>query len=143
MALTKIHLSSGRSVELSDVRLSSTYGGFLEGYPFRRFNDLKLERTLRDAREAAPSTPAHLVDPVRHLPGGTPGAFGPVEVLPAVTCVGRFTSRPVGPGRDAVSYYSALTLVWFQDTPVLPTEEDTGTALRDLRWEDLAEDFEF
>ncbi len=142
MALTKIHLSSGRSIELSDVRLSSTYGGFLEGYPSRRFNDLKLDRTLRNAREAAPSTPAHLVDPVRHLPDNTPGSFGPVEVLPAVTCVGRFISPPVDPARDAVSYYSALTLVWFQDTPVLPSEEDADTALRDLRWEDLAEDFE-
>ncbi|MFD8693256.1 hypothetical protein [Kitasatospora purpeofusca] len=142
MALTKIHLSSGRSIELADVRLSSTYGGFLEGYPVRRINDLKLERALRNAREAAPSVPVHLVDPVRHLPDDTPGAFGPVEVLPAVTCVGRFTSRPVDPGRDAVSYYSALTVVWFQDAPVLPTEEDGGTALGDLRWEDLAEDFE-
>lgn len=142
MALTKIHLSSGRSIELSDVRLSSTYGGFLEGYPSRRINDLKVERTLRNAREAVPSVPTHLVDPVRHLPDDTPGAFGPVEVLLTVTCVGRFTSRPVGPDRDAVSYYSALTLVWFQDTPVLPSEEDTDTALRDLRWEELAEDFE-
>ncbi|WP_405008068.1 hypothetical protein OHV13_31885 [Kitasatospora purpeofusca] len=142
MALTKIHLSSGRSIELSTVRLSSTYGGLLEGYPFRRINDRKLERALADARDAAPLVPAHLVTPVRDLPDVPAGPFGPVEVLPAVTCVGRFTSRPVDPDRDAVSYYSALTLVWFQDTPVLPTEEDTDTALRDLRWEDLAEDFE-
>ncbi|MFJ8431081.1 hypothetical protein ACIQ9P_07245 [Kitasatospora sp. NPDC094019] len=142
MALTRVLLSSGRSIELSTVRLSSTYGGLLEGYPFRRFNDRKLERALADARDAAPSSPVRLVAPVRELPDVPPGAFGPVETLPAVTCVGRFTSGPVGADRDAVSYYSALTLVWFQATPVLPSGEDGDAALRDLPWERLAEDFE-
>ncbi|MEV0194681.1 hypothetical protein AB0I39_39945 [Kitasatospora purpeofusca] len=59
-----------------------------------------------------------------------------------MTCVGRFTSRPFGPGRDAVPYCSALTFVRFQDTGVLPSGEDADTALRDLRREGLAEDFE-
>lgn len=33
MSLTSIVLSSGRSIDLSDLRLSSTYGGMLEGCP--------------------------------------------------------------------------------------------------------------
>ncbi|MEV0194682.1 hypothetical protein AB0I39_39950 [Kitasatospora purpeofusca] len=57
MALTRIRLSSGSSIELSDVRLSWTYGGFLEGYPFRRIIDLELECTLGTPGRPPPRDP--------------------------------------------------------------------------------------
>ncbi len=142
MALAHIVLTSGRSIELSDVRLSSTYGGMLEGYPFRRWNDLKLERLLRSVEKDRLSIPVHLVAPVRELPDLPAGGFGPVEMLPAVTCVGSFTSQPIDPERESVLHYSALTVVWFQATPDIPSGEDADHGLRSLCWDDAARDFE-
>ncbi|MEU8514601.1 hypothetical protein AB0C76_23840 [Kitasatospora sp. NPDC048722] len=141
MTLARLSLASGRSIELSDVRLSSTYGGMLEGYPFRRLNDLKVQRLLKRAADEWPSVPVHLIEPVRELPDLPAGGFGAVELLPAVTCVGSFSSRPVDPGLSSVSYYSVLTVVWFQATPGVPSD-DAGSGLRGLPWDSIAKDFE-
>ncbi|WP_326581587.1 hypothetical protein OIE69_40410 [Actinacidiphila glaucinigra] len=40
MSLSHVLLSSGRSIELTELRMSSTYGGMLEGYPCKRINDI-------------------------------------------------------------------------------------------------------
>jgi hypothetical protein len=117
MALAHIVLSSGCSIELSEIRMSSTYGGMLEGYPFQRWNDLTLEHLVKGAEKARPSVPVHLVEPARELPDLPAGGFGPVELLPAVTCVGWFTSHPTDPERDSVLHHSALTVLWFQEAP--------------------------
>jgi hypothetical protein len=122
--------------------MSSTYGGMLEGYPFRRWNDLKLDSLLRRVGDERPSVPVHLVPPVRELPDVPAGAFGPVELLPAVTCVGSFTSHPTDPERESALHYSALTVVWFQDAPAVPSGEDDDHGLRAVCWNDLARDFE-
>ncbi|MFF3327830.1 hypothetical protein [Streptomyces sp. NPDC002889] len=142
MALAHIVLSSGRLIKLSEVRLSSTYGGMLEGYPSQRWNDLKLENLLRNAEKASPSAPVHLLAPVREYPDLPAGGFGPVELLPAVTCVGSFTSQPIDPERDSGLHHSALTVVWFQETPGIPSGEDADHALRSIFWDNLARDSE-
>ncbi|MCX4761753.1 hypothetical protein OG562_12360 [Streptomyces sp. NBC_01275] len=142
MALAHIVLASGRSIELMAVQLSSTHGGMLEGYPFRRWNDLQVERLLRSVEKDHASRPVHLVPPVRELPDVPAGGFGPVELLPAVTCVGSFTSYPVDPDLDTVLHHSALTVIWFQATPDIPSGEDADHGLRNVRWDDTARDFE-
>jgi hypothetical protein len=142
MTLTRINLASGRTIELAELRMSSTYGGLLEGYPFKRMNDLKLSNLATRAANAFPARPLHLVPPAREYPVQTAGAFGPVELLPAVTCIGSFTSAALSPEHDAVLYYSALTVVWFQDTPAVPTGDYAEDALRSIPWDETAEDFE-
>ncbi|ONM45954.1 hypothetical protein [Nocardia donostiensis] len=142
MALAQVALTSGRSIELSDLRLSSTYGAMSEGYPFPRWNDRKLEGVLESARAERPSFPVHMVPPVREWPDVAPGSFGPVELLPAVTCVGFFFSQPVDAGKNSVLYHSALTVVWLQATPDIPSGEDADPGLRDLCWDEIAGDFE-
>ncbi|MDT0547756.1 hypothetical protein [Streptomyces lonegramiae] len=142
MSLSCIVLSSARSIELSELRLSSTYGGMLEGYPCKPVNDLKVSSLLRAAERAFPTTPVHLVPPAREYPDQTAGAFGPVEVLPSVACIGTFRSTAIAPGHDRVLYRSALTVVWFQPTPDVPTGDAADLALRDIRWEELAQDYE-
>ncbi|MEU5429591.1 hypothetical protein AB0H73_28920 [Streptomyces olivoreticuli] len=82
----------------------------------------------------------HLVDSQREYPDLTAGPFGPVELLPAVTCIGAFASTPIDPARNPVLYRSALTVIWFQAAPGVPAEADT--ALRDITWEDTAQDVE-
>jgi hypothetical protein len=142
MALAHVVLSSGRSIELAEIRMSSTYGGMLEGYPFRRWNDLKLEHLVKDAAKARPSLPVHMVEPLRELPALPAGGFGPVELLPAVTCVGSFSSNPIDPDRDSVLHHSALTLLWFQEDAVVPSGESATPGLRGICWDEIAKDLE-
>ncbi|MEV1053912.1 hypothetical protein [Streptomyces sp. NPDC049887] len=106
MSLSRMVLRSGRPIELSEVRLSSTYGGMPEGHPCKPVNDLKVSGLLRTAERAFPTTPVHLVQPSREYPDRTAGAFGPVEVLPSVACIGAFRSTAVDPDRDPVLYRS-------------------------------------
>lgn len=142
MSLSRIVLPSGRSIELSELRLSSTYGGLLEGYPCKPVNEMKVRGLLRTAERAFPATPVHLVPPSREYPDQTERAFGPVEVLPSVACIGAFRSTAVAPDVDPVLYRSALTVVWFQPTPDVPSGDGADLVLRDIRWEELARDYE-
>ncbi|GAA3010667.1 hypothetical protein GCM10020229_22870 [Kitasatospora albolonga] len=140
MALTQLLLASGRTVELRSVTLSSTYGDFLEGYPCGPVNDMKLAGLRRQA--VAGGRPGHLVEPPRELTGDPGSAFGPVELLPAVVCVGRFTSEPVDPELPRYLHESELTVIWLQPTPDLPSGTVAVDGLLDLPWDELARDEE-
>ncbi|MEV3973087.1 hypothetical protein AB0K68_33970 [Streptomyces sp. NPDC050698] len=142
MPLSHVVLSSGRSIELTQLRMSSTYGGMLEGYPCKRLNDMKVTGLRREAERVFSRLPVHLVAPVREYPDDTAGPFGPVETLPSVTCIGVFSSTTVDPELDPVLHHSALAVVWFQSTPDVPSGEDADPALREIRWEELAQDYE-
>ncbi|MFE9020164.1 hypothetical protein ACFYNL_16600 [Streptomyces sp. NPDC007808] len=142
MSLTRIVLTSGRSLDLSELRLSSTYGGMLEGYPCKPVNDMTIKSLVHAAERAHPTTPVHLVPPPREYPDQYAGAFGPVEVLPAVACVGAFRSTALEPDHDPVLYRSALTIIWFQPTAHVPSGCDAEEALREVAWEELARDYE-
>ncbi|WP_461082900.1 hypothetical protein [Streptomyces deserti] len=142
MSLSRVVLASGRSIDLCDLRLTSTYGGMLEGYPCKPLNDMKINSLLRTAERAFPAGPVHLVPPAREYPDQYAGAFGPVEVLPAVACVGTFHSTALDPAHDPVLYRSRLTVIWFQPTPHVPSGCDAEPALRDIDWAGLARDDE-
>ncbi|MGW8955734.1 hypothetical protein [Streptomyces sp. NPDC055709] len=142
MSLSHIALLSGRSIELTDLRMFTTYGGMLEGYPCKPINDMTVRGLQWQAERTFPSTPVYLVPPSREYPDQTADAFGPVEVLPSVACLGAFRSTAVAPELDPVLHRSALTVVWFQAGLDVPSGEDTDLALRSIRWEELAEDYE-
>ncbi|MFI6285585.1 hypothetical protein ACIBCM_12640 [Streptomyces sp. NPDC051018] len=137
--LTEINLSSGRSIELSDLHLSTTYGGVLEGYPYKEFNDRKLTRLIESTEKRRPHHAVHLITPPRELPDTSAGRRGPVELLPAVTCVGLFTSGPIDPACDL----SMLTVIWFQPTAEVPTTSTADPGLLTLDWEALAKDGDY
>ncbi|WP_405650700.1 hypothetical protein [Streptomyces sp. RK9] len=142
MSLSHIPLSSGRSIELTELRMASTYGGMLEGYPCKPINDMKVSGLQRQAERAFPATPVHLLPPSREYPDQTAGGFGPVEVLPSVACIGAFRSAAVAPELDPVLHRSALTVIWFQTGLDVPSGEDADLVLRGIRWEGLAQDYE-
>ncbi|MFJ7075168.1 hypothetical protein [Streptomyces sp. NPDC098781] len=142
MSLTRVVLTSGRSIDLSELHLSSTYGGMLEGYPCKVVNDMRISGLVRAAEGDRPSTPVHLIPPPREYPDQYSGAFGPVEVLPRVACVGAFRSEAIDPDRDPVLHRSALTIIWFQPTTSVPAGCDAEDALREVDWEGLARDYE-
>ncbi|MEU3947275.1 hypothetical protein [Streptomyces sp. NPDC029526] len=140
MSLARVALTSGRTVELSELHLSSTYGGVLEGYPCKPLNDMRIERLVRSAAQSFPGAPVHLITPPRDRPDQYAGAFGPVEVLPAVSCVGAFSSEAIAP--DRVLHRSRLTVVWFQPTSLVPSGCEAESGLREMAWEQLAQDEE-
>ncbi|MGW4835951.1 hypothetical protein [Streptomyces globisporus] len=142
MSLSHVVLASGRSVELTEIRMESTYAGFLEGYPCKRINVMKTRGLRHRAEQDFPALPFHLVPPVLTYPDETGGAFGPVEVLPSVLCIGVFRSTVVDAGLDAVMHRSALVVAWFQATPVVPSGEDAVPGLRGIDWDALALDRE-
>jgi hypothetical protein len=142
MSLTRVVLSSGRSVDLAELRLSSTYGGMPAGYPCKPVNDMVIKNLLSTADRTFSTTPVHLVPPPREYPDQYAGAFGPVEVLPSVACVGSFRSTALDPSHDPVLYRSALTVIWFQPTTEVPCECDAEGSLREVDWEGLARDYE-
>ncbi|MEV7391634.1 hypothetical protein [Streptomyces sp. NPDC091215] len=142
MPLSHVFLSSGRSIELTELRMSSTYGEMLEGYPCKRINDMKVSGRRREAERVFSAVPVHLVPPSREYPEASAGPFGPVEVLPSVTCIGLFRSTAVAPELDPVLHRSALAVVWYQSVPDVPSGEDADPALRGIRWEELAQDHE-
>lgn len=133
MPLTWITLASGLAIELLDLRLSQTYGGLLEGTPFKEYNDRKLTRLVEKHQKFGAVL---LVDPERELPERRPGSMGPVELLPAVTCVGSFRAEPVDPSYDL----SALTVIWFQATASLPAGDQIDPGLRAIDWDASAKD---
>lgn len=122
--------------------MSSTYAGMLEGYPCKPINDMKVRSLQRQAERAFPSAPVHLVPPTHEYPNQTAGTFGPVEVLPSVACIGAFRSTAVAPELDPVLHRSALTVIWFQTGLDVPSGRDADLALRSIRWEELAQDYE-
>ncbi|TQJ75083.1 hypothetical protein FBY22_8116 [Streptomyces sp. SLBN-31] len=142
MSLTRVILASGHSVDLTELRMSSTYGGLLEGYPCKPVNDIRIKGLLHTAERAFPNGPMHFVTPPREYPDQYAGAFGPVEILPPVACVGYFRSGPLDPAHDPVLYRSGLTVVWFQPTTQVPYECEAATELRELDWAGLARDYE-
>ncbi|MFJ8162161.1 hypothetical protein ACIRBY_14680 [Streptomyces sp. NPDC096136] len=137
MSLSQILLPSGRSLRLTELRMYSTYGGLIEGYPCARINDLKVAWLQRQAEQASSAGPVHLVPPSRAYPDEPAGPFGPVEVLPSVACVGVFSSAALDPAMDA----SVLVVAWFQSVPEVPSGEDADPGLRGLHWEELAQDY--
>ncbi|MFC8348864.1 hypothetical protein [Streptomyces sp. NPDC057280] len=141
MALARLTLASGRSVVLSELRLSSTYGDMPEGYPCKPLNESRIRALVHAAERDLPAAPVHLVPPPREYPHQYAGGFGPVEVLPSVACVGTFHSTALAPARDPDLYRSRLTIVWFQPTTDVPSDCDTTAALRDVAWDELARDY--
>ncbi|MFD5217354.1 hypothetical protein [Streptomyces tendae] len=142
LSLTRIVLTCGRNVDLTELRLTPTYDAMSDSYPCRPVNDLRIRALLHTAARMSPTVPVHLIPPPREYPHQYAGAFGAVETLPRVACVGRFSSMPLTPANDPVAYRSGLTVIWFQPTTRIPDPYDTDPALRDLAWTTLALDYE-
>lgn len=142
MTLAHVELACGRNLGLSTIRLDSTYGGLLEGYPCTRLNDRLLSALRSWAGTTYPSLPFHLIDPPRAYPDKAPGPWGPVELLPPVRCLGPFSSLPLDEDHEPVLYESVLVVGWFQADVSLPVGEDAMPRFRLLAWEDLAQDRE-
>ncbi|MFB8166755.1 hypothetical protein ACFC60_02245 [Kitasatospora purpeofusca] len=142
MALAHVVLESGRSIELSILRMAETYDGLLMGYPTREMNDAIVAEAVEQAEKTYPSLPVHLVEPPRVPREIRRPTFGPMEQLPGVLCTGYFTSEPVNPELESVLHISRLIVVWFQADSALPSLETATPGLCGVPWNAKAEDRE-
>jgi hypothetical protein len=144
MILARISLVSGRSIELTHLELSSMYYGMLEGYPNARMNDARLKYLAKRRESEYGSPPRHLITPPRRYPDPTSGSwpFGPMEELPSLHCTALFHSDRINQELDPVLHRSWLEVVWFQENVASPVAEFVTAAVRDLAWDEHAEDYE-
>lgn len=143
MPLARISLASSRSIDLTGLEISSTYGGFLEGYPNARINDALLKRLGRRREFSYGSQPVHVITPQRSQPEPQSALpFGPMETLPPVHCQGSFMSAVIGQELDPVLHKSWLMVVWFQDDLARPVAASVAAAVSGLAWDDYAENYE-
>lgn len=135
----ELELSSGRRLYLKELRQFLTYEGLLEGLPTAERNQQKLERLLAENQTNPYDARPYLIRPMeKPIEVHRPYPFGTPAALPAVTCVGRFTS--LEPARDKKSDYSGLVLIWFQDKFALPIDSAVVTTIQELDWEAHAAD---
>ncbi|MCP2334805.1 hypothetical protein [Actinomadura rupiterrae] len=145
MPLAKITLASGRLIALDDLRISTTYGGLLEGYPNPGMNDRLLAHLAKRRESPYQTSPVHLIDPPRRRRDESSTRrmpFGPFEELPALYCRGSFTSDRIDETLEKVLHRSWLEVVWFQDDLTVPVADFVTAAVADLPWNTLAEDHE-
>lgn len=138
-------LRRGRRITLREVHIELTYGGLLEGYPNAKVNDHILARLPGRAQALLGTRPVHVVPPHRTVVPSHRATepLGPMEKLPAITCLGTFESAPVSVGGDTAFDYSALLVVWLQDQAAPLIAAPVIEQLRDLPWASLAQDEEW
>ncbi|MBV7701032.1 hypothetical protein [Streptomyces sp. TRM70350] len=138
MFLAQVELPSGRRIRLSELRLSLTYTGMVDGVPCVELNDLLVARLAQRAERMFPALPIHVIPPLRT--SLRPRLDG--ERLPAVSCIGVFTSDPVEADNDPALLselvISELTVAWFQTDASALIGEDVLPSILSLRWDDLA-----
>ncbi|TDC35204.1 hypothetical protein E1211_16100 [Micromonospora sp. 15K316] len=145
MDLALVVLPNGRDIALTEAHLALTYGGLLEGYPMRRLNDMIMGGLAQRAARVLPGAPVHVIDPPRTQESDLKSdslPFGPVETLPSVIVMGRFSSGPVDDGKDPVLHRSQLVIVWLQHDAALPSPDAAPPDLSAVEWGRWAEDFE-
>ena len=134
-------LSTGRIVYLRFLEQWEVYAGLLEGLPTREGNEAELKLLVDEARQRDGHDPFLIKPTQRPLENDGPYPFGEPAALPEIGCIGRFHSTPAA--RDASKYYSALTIIWFQDDYAFPISPDVERAIVAVDWERLARDDDY
>lgn len=88
----EIVLLNYRSIQLIRLSQRRTYEGLLEGVPTRRFNQRKVQSTVEEVAKSQ-RFPVYLVPPKTRPIGTGKYVFGEKEALPAIECIGTFTSN--------------------------------------------------
>lgn len=135
-----LRLASGRDIQLDELDQSLVYGGLLEGLPTRAMNARTIRHVIAQQRKRWRHGP-YLIEPVQtpiayegRYPFGTPAS------LPAIQCIARFHSTAkLPPTPDDVLYFTALTVIWYQDDYAFPISADARAAIEALDWDTLSD----
>jgi uncharacterized protein (TIGR02996 family) len=138
----EFELRSGRAVGLLEIRQFGVYAGLLEGLPTREMNRRHINRLVGEETRGE-NRPYVIEPPARPIQyeNTRPYPFGIPEEIPAVACVGSFTSS--GGARDKGRDGSALTIIWFQHAFAFPVDPGVREQIRAIDWDRHAHDFDW
>ena len=154
----KIQLIDGREVSLVQMYRQEIYLGVLEGTPDTWDNDQRIHRLIAKGRELFGDTngkPGMHILPFRvkqppaleWLPRlravgrvSMDAEIGEIEWLPEIASIGLFRSTPTK-GDAGSNVGSVLSVVWFQHDPFVVLEEEPLEWWRQIKWDELAEDY--
>lgn len=144
MGLINLRLATKRSIDLINLDVSRTYGGYLEGVPVPSLNERHLAGLERRLTAKYGHMGVHILPPERTIPdqADTDRRGEPIEYLPPIECVGIFESYPVENPQDDAWRLSMLVLVWHQDDLTLPFGDEARARLAAVDWDRHARDCE-
>ncbi|HZP92830.1 MAG TPA: hypothetical protein VFB20_08115 [Burkholderiales bacterium] len=138
-AAYEVGVGAGRKVHLYRLYQTRSYEGALIGRPDRDTNRRVIEHAFAFARQKLRFRGVPTLIPVRPVAGRPGGLEEGDERLPDILCIGEFLwARPV---RDPSQTVSSATFVWFQDSFALPIAPDVLAELREVDWNQIAEDW--
>ena len=146
---------SGRLIWLDEITQHRTYRGLGVGHPALRSVDPYIQYAVDAAKAWRPAINAHHVIEPNLIPEkielskerkqSIPNvAILPRNRLPVITCFGMFESpemigKPASEGEEHWGY-SALKIVWFQETFAFPIDPTVLSKILALEWDRCAED---
>ena len=151
-----IKLNDGRYIRLVQMYREETYLGLIQGTPDSWDNDQTIHDLAKRSREKMYThwgkgglhlLPIDVLRPPdwdweplgRELaPESNEGQLGDVELLPATASVATFVSEPVKDD-PYQGHHSILTIMWFQRSSLVTFEDKMMEHLRNVSWNELAE----
>lgn len=130
------------TIYIKSLHQWQTYIGLLEGLPTDRMNAEILKRVRQKAKDYTGINAVYVIEPEQvpiQYDGKYP--FGTPMELPGYICITELSK--FGAARDKTKDGSALALVWFQNSYAFPVNEDILHKIAQLKWEELAEDFDY
>ncbi|MCA8831390.1 hypothetical protein [Hymenobacter pini] len=137
-----IEMGHGKTVVMKALHQAGTYSGLLEGLPTTRMNKEILRRVKDSARRIFYAQDIFLIEPVQKLLKREKWyVFGKPAILPKIQCIAELYHPQ--PARNHDMHFSALTVIWYQDSYALPIYPEVVRKLKELPWDDIAGDFEY
>lgn len=125
------HLSTGRTVRVTNLRQFEVYAGVLFGSPDAQLTKRLLEKAVEEERQATGDKP-YVIKPDLSDQGAR---------LPRVASVVRLTCAE--PVRETSGDFSELSVIWFQDAFGFPPDDEVVASLKAIVWDDLASDYQY
>ena len=136
---------AGRSITIDSFYVTRTYGGMLEGLPTSDINTHLVESAKKKIAKLWGDRQTHVVKPtikpfpMPEVPADFIRRHGDPEMLPKFQCHAWLDS-------DALTkegHGSGVVLIWWADeTEAFSIPELVEEALRGIKWESVAEDYE-
>lgn len=133
--LGAIDLIAGRRIYLVELRQYQTYEGLIEGLPTAERNQQRITALVEQYRDQPYPGDPYLIPAIERpieFNHNRPYPFGTPSALPAVTCIGRFTSTM--PALGGPADYSALVILWWQDDYAFPIDPAIFEQFRGHDW---------
>lgn len=140
--LMELELASGIRVQMQSLSQRGTYLGLLLGLPSEDGNPFFIDQIMQAAKREWSRFPTVLIPPAIRVEAvkDVDMEMHDVPVLPSFGMYAHLEAFEVV--KDKVMDYSALTLVWFQETVAPPIADEVMAQIYQLDWMALSQDYQ-